>query len=776
MGHSADFFKDEVRNGFYVTTAIKQAWAAVLDVLCEIERICKKYDIKYFADWGTFLGAVRHGGFIPWDDDLDICMLRDDYIRFREVADKELPKEFSIHDYERKENHWLFLSRVVNNSMMCFDEEYLDKHNNFPWLAGVDIFIKDYLYKDEDKEKARDKEIMNILAIADGIVEGKLNREIAKSHLENLEDKYHLDLVKLLDSNSAKRDVGVALYKLAEKKMGEVDSKDAIKVGQIFPWVLKIGPEMGQDKSFYDSIIRLPFEDVTIPVPAAYNTVLASRYGNYNEIHKVWGGHDYPFFEKQKEEMEELSGERFPGFVFDREMLKRLKADRSNSLKELTSECLKEMEMLLSDALRVLEAGNFDVFTNKISDSQQLAADLGNLICKYKGEENEISVSIIETLQAYCDALWEDYKEIESSILKRSVQTAKKEILVKSEKALRNLEEKIKSDILERKEILFLPIGPEEWKSMEPVKNKYKHDEKVDITVVPLPLIKKNFFGKILMTDDEIIKATKIEEYPKDLICVSWIDYDISFQCPDTVYVQFPYDESNPCLTCPPAYYSRILRKFCDNIVYIPAFKTGEIEKEDSSDLYNLKYYACSPAVVYSDKVVVQSEKIKKRYIEALSVFADENSVDIWNEKIVLEEDFLGLPTKRSSDTNERKKKILFCLGANEMAEKKDELLNSLNSKISVFEEAKESVDLSLILYPADRNEWKAVDENLANSIFELLDYAGSKGVFSVDSSKPTKADELADCFDAYYGSPSPYLCAFRIKKKPAMIANYALD
>ena len=52
------------------------------------------------------------GGFVPWDDDLDICMLREDYIRFREVADAELPGEYVIHDYGRQEDHWLMLARV----------------------------------------------------------------------------------------------------------------------------------------------------------------------------------------------------------------------------------------------------------------------------------------------------------------------------------------------------------------------------------------------------------------------------------------------------------------------------------------------------------------------------------------------------------------------------------------------------------------------------------------------------------------------------------------
>jgi hypothetical protein len=58
-------------------------------------------------------------------------MIRDDYERFREVADKELPDGYVIHDYERKDDHWLFLARVVKNSHISFEEEYLSKSYNF---------------------------------------------------------------------------------------------------------------------------------------------------------------------------------------------------------------------------------------------------------------------------------------------------------------------------------------------------------------------------------------------------------------------------------------------------------------------------------------------------------------------------------------------------------------------------------------------------------------------------------------------------------------------
>ena len=85
MNFDREFFEDEIRNGFYVTAEMKQAWAAQIEVLDDFDKACRENGLEYFADWGTLLGAVRHGGFIPWDDDLDIEMLYRDYKRLMEV-------------------------------------------------------------------------------------------------------------------------------------------------------------------------------------------------------------------------------------------------------------------------------------------------------------------------------------------------------------------------------------------------------------------------------------------------------------------------------------------------------------------------------------------------------------------------------------------------------------------------------------------------------------------------------------------------------------------
>ena len=75
----------------YKRRTLRQCQLKQLGILEEIDRICRKHDISYWLDGGSLLGAVRHGGFIPWDDDIDIAMSLADLERFKSVAPKELP-------------------------------------------------------------------------------------------------------------------------------------------------------------------------------------------------------------------------------------------------------------------------------------------------------------------------------------------------------------------------------------------------------------------------------------------------------------------------------------------------------------------------------------------------------------------------------------------------------------------------------------------------------------------------------------------------------------
>ena len=316
-----EFLKDEVRCGFYVPTAVKVAWLAELKVLKEIDRICERHAIKYFADWGTLLGAVRHGGFVPWDDDMDICMTRDDYEKFMAVADDELPPEFRIQNYERQPDHWFFITRIVSSAHICFEEDYLTKYHNFPYIAGIDIFLIDYLYEDVEKEKARDEEVKEILAVAGKFTDHEeLSEHTLLLELNKFKEKYGAEIP--YGNGVSERDTAVALYKLAESQMARVPKGETSKAGQIFPWVLK-NPESFRPKSWYEHPVRLPFEFTTIPVESDYLSAIANRYGSYLEVHKVWGGHDYPFFEGQKENLQKVVDFKLPEFTFDKKMLEK---------------------------------------------------------------------------------------------------------------------------------------------------------------------------------------------------------------------------------------------------------------------------------------------------------------------------------------------------------------------------------------------------------------------------------------------------------------------
>ena len=82
------FLEEEVRCDYTVSKEMKKVWAVELDLLSEFQRVCKLHDLKYSVCGGTLLGAIRHKGFIPWDDDIDVMMMRDEYEKLCKLADE----------------------------------------------------------------------------------------------------------------------------------------------------------------------------------------------------------------------------------------------------------------------------------------------------------------------------------------------------------------------------------------------------------------------------------------------------------------------------------------------------------------------------------------------------------------------------------------------------------------------------------------------------------------------------------------------------------------
>lgn len=111
----SDFLKEEIICDFLVTEKRKKIWAVELDLLFEFDRICRKYDLNYFLSFGALLGAIRHRGVIPWDDDLDVCMKREDYNRFLEIGRKELKHPYFMQ-IPGEDPGYFFSHAMIRNS------------------------------------------------------------------------------------------------------------------------------------------------------------------------------------------------------------------------------------------------------------------------------------------------------------------------------------------------------------------------------------------------------------------------------------------------------------------------------------------------------------------------------------------------------------------------------------------------------------------------------------------------------------------------------------
>ena len=127
-----------------------------LEILLEIDRVCREHGIKYFLDSGTMLGAARHGGFIPWDDDIDISMLRDDYDRFLEVAQDSLGEKYFVQTRKTDPKATNSFAKVRKNGTTCI--EYSAKLDGSHTGIWVDIFPFDTVLNTEENKKRKKKQ------------------------------------------------------------------------------------------------------------------------------------------------------------------------------------------------------------------------------------------------------------------------------------------------------------------------------------------------------------------------------------------------------------------------------------------------------------------------------------------------------------------------------------------------------------------------------------------------------------------------------------------
>ncbi len=288
---SEDYFKTETRDGFTIDELMKRAWAAQLEVLNAVITICDKYQLTYYAYFGTLLGAVRHGGYIPWDDDLDIAMKKEDYIKFLQVARAELPKEYCILNVYTETEYTDAFTRITSGKAIELSESKMAKLHECPFAVGLDIFPLYYVPRNEGDAQVQ-KTILRTIGDVTALVESKVKDKalIAKSLME-LEKTtgYQFTTDRPIPNH----------LRILYDQMCRLFDEEESDVLTVFPLYMQKGYRV--EKELLAECIQLPFESLSLTVPKGYDKILTKSYRDYMVPRQVQAAHDYPFYKGQLE-------------------------------------------------------------------------------------------------------------------------------------------------------------------------------------------------------------------------------------------------------------------------------------------------------------------------------------------------------------------------------------------------------------------------------------------------------------------------------------------
>ncbi len=311
-----DYFRDEVKDDFAVPVLMKRCWAAQMKVLEEFDRICEAHGLRWFAYVGTLLGAVRHKGFVPWDDDVDIAMMRGDYEKFLSVAPLELPEGYLIINYDEGDHEYDCLTRLNNSRSVIFNEKKAEEFYYFPYPAGLDIYPLDYVVGDPEERKAHRDLHYRIFQATE------LCRKLLRgSGPLSDKDGNHLEPAELLAEISMMTGYEFDLNKDIVRQLNILlDLTDSVNTEEESEYIGNMGhltfegERMIFPKACFDTVLRVPFETGYVNIPAGYETILKGNYGRNYMIPRKASPHDYPYYGQHQKVVREYL-DKHPGAI-----------------------------------------------------------------------------------------------------------------------------------------------------------------------------------------------------------------------------------------------------------------------------------------------------------------------------------------------------------------------------------------------------------------------------------------------------------------------------
>ena len=297
-GYVEDIDRDEMRSGFLVTSHRKKLWNAQIGLMKEVARICQKHNIRWFAYAGTLLGAARHKGFIPWDDDIDVCMFRPEYEKFQSVVEDEL-KNHPYYSLWQWFNYRLETDEPSDQTDMLLpliSKEQQYKYPNWapfhPMMRNLDnrttfimhdtrkhvfrsVFL-DIFPLDPCPQFSDETQQLNFMVARELFLATVFSEPVRKALAQNqptVIGRQHLENFLALPYKKRAR-----LFELTELK----NFSRTPCVGEI-KYFSTINKPIAFKTQDFDETIYLPFETIELPAPKNFDAILTAQYGDWHK-------------------------------------------------------------------------------------------------------------------------------------------------------------------------------------------------------------------------------------------------------------------------------------------------------------------------------------------------------------------------------------------------------------------------------------------------------------------------------------------------------------